>query len=525
MWWALAVAAAQELCNGVDDDGDGDVDEGPVVVGDDRDGDGFSASTALAPSCGSADLPAGDCADGDDSRFPVPGNESCNGTDGDCDGVVDDGACTCPVTSTDDHAWQVCSALLIQEEAADDCARSGWTLATPATADEQDQLERALGLFVTPYWIGLGDAEVEGRHEWIDGAALTFENWRYGEPENGGGPYTNEDCAEIEPTGEWDDQSCSDLQPYVCEARCSPRSWYEDADGDGLGGAWVADTCGRDDPRWVDNALDCDDADDTAPRVGYLDGDGDGVGVGAPLVGCAPLAPVSADCDDFDPAIAPGLPDVACDGVDQDCDGVDRRPDQDGDGRVCAQDCDDHDASVGVGAADVPCDGVDQDCLGGDWRPDADLDRAMCADDCDDLDPDRNRFAYDTPGDGVDQDCDGADGDLPELHTGALAHSGAEVPTGDDDTDGDGIPDDVEGTGDPDGDGVPNHLDLDSDGDGASDAAEGPEAAYDAGSVSRGAAPPPDFGFGCEHAPRGLSGALLFAALAARRRDRARSRP
>lgn len=40
------------------------------------------------------------------------------------------------------------------------------------------------------------------------------------------------------------------------------------------------------------------------------------------------------------------------------------------------------------------------------------------------------------------------------------------------DTDGDGIPDDVEGTGDTDGDGIPDYLDLDSDNDYVSDADE-----------------------------------------------------
>ena len=44
------------------------------------------------------------------------------------------------------------------------------------------------------------------------------------------------------------------------------------------------------------------------------------------------------------------------------------------------------------------------------------------------------------------------------------------------DSDGDGIPDDVEGVGDPDGDGKPNYLDDDSDGDGFSDEDEaGPD--------------------------------------------------
>ena len=41
-----------------------------------------------------------------------------------------------------------------------------------------------------------------------------------------------------------------------------------------------------------------------------------------------------------------------------------------------------------------------------------------------------------------------------------------------DDADGDGIPDSVEGSGDPDNDGIPNFLDTDSDGDGADDSVE-----------------------------------------------------
>ncbi len=40
------------------------------------------------------------------------------------------------------------------------------------------------------------------------------------------------------------------------------------------------------------------------------------------------------------------------------------------------------------------------------------------------------------------------------------------------DSDGDGIPDSIEGTGDADGDGTPNYLDLDSDDDGIPDAVE-----------------------------------------------------
>ncbi|MBE3123865.1 MAG: DUF5011 domain-containing protein, partial [Planctomycetes bacterium] len=69
----------------------------------------------------------------------------------------------------------------------------------------------------------------------------------------------------------------------------------------------------------------------------------------------------------------------------------------------------------------------------------------------------------DSDGDGIPNDVEGAgdpDGDgIPNYL--------------DTDSDGDGIPDAVEGTGDPDGDGMPNYLDVDSDGDSIPDADEG----------------------------------------------------
>ena len=64
------------------------------------------------------------------------------------------------------------------------------------------------------------------------------------------------------------------------------------------------------------------------------------------------------------------------------------------------------------------------------------------------------------PVDGGGDDAD-ASPDVPD----------PDVPSGDD-SDGDGIPDDVEGDGDADGDGIPNYLDDDSDGDGLPDADE-----------------------------------------------------
>ncbi|MCS6798670.1 MAG: VWA domain-containing protein [Myxococcota bacterium] len=72
---AIARSIADETCNGVDDDCDGVVDDGF-----DADGDGQT-------SCG------GDC-DDTQAAVRVGATEACNGVDDDCDGVVDPG-CEC----------------------------------------------------------------------------------------------------------------------------------------------------------------------------------------------------------------------------------------------------------------------------------------------------------------------------------------------------------------------------------------------------------------------------------------------
>jgi len=206
---------------------------------------------------------------------------------------------------------------------------------------------------------------------------------------------------------------------------CAPTTWYADRDGDRWGddtdvqqacgmpdGAWVAvggDCNDSDDRMWpggvelcdgVDN--DCDDSvdeDDAADAaVWYIDGDSDGVG--SDTVGGTACAVPSGgaaergDCDDTEPAAAPGLVEV-CDGVDNDCDGAtdDLDPDldlstatvwyvdEDGDGHgvsddtiaACsvpdgyaagAADCDDSNDRVSPGAAEVCDDGVDNNCDG-----------------------------------------------------------------------------------------------------------------------------------------------------------------
>lgn len=86
---------AQEICDGIDNNCDQQVDDGAdrLQLYLDNDGDGYGASTAADKlSCEVQDgwsIRAGDCADTDSNVRP-DAIEVCNGLDDDCNGVLDD---------------------------------------------------------------------------------------------------------------------------------------------------------------------------------------------------------------------------------------------------------------------------------------------------------------------------------------------------------------------------------------------------------------------------------------------------
>ena len=84
-WWCEGEVTPQpEVCNGLDDNCDGFIDEGCPVVCTDQDGDGYFKETGCSTAV--------DCNDYDSFTYPgAP--EICDGQDNNCDGNVDEGLC------------------------------------------------------------------------------------------------------------------------------------------------------------------------------------------------------------------------------------------------------------------------------------------------------------------------------------------------------------------------------------------------------------------------------------------------
>jgi len=475
--------AASEVCNGTDDDCDGDVDDDDATVDPasygtwyiDADGDGFGDNAASQQACiqppGTV-VDNSDCDDSDSAVNPAAA-EVCNAIDDDCDlDVDDDDSDVDPATfgtwyaDVDGDGFgdalspvQACvqpSGSVLDDTDCDDAL----VAVNPGAAEICNTIDDDC------------DGAIDAADPDIDPA--TFGQW-YGDSDGDGfGDPLVPVQACIQPPGVVaDNTDCNDLSAAV----------NPDADEVCNG---VDDDC--------DGLVDADDpsVDPTTEATWYLDSDGDGYGdSGISAVGCdAPGTNYvldDTDCDDSDAAVNPGA-NEACDGADNDCDGLvdDADPDADpttfgewftdadadgfGDAlapiQACDQpsgavedntDCNDSDAQVNPGASEI-CNGLDDDCdtLVDDdddnldpasaetWFPDRDDDGygdpaepvTACEapsgsvnndTDCDDTNASVHPAAAEVEGDGVDNDCDGVDA-VPD--TGEPVDDGAKVDTG-----------------------------------------------------------------------------------------------
>ena len=340
---------AEEVCNEIDDDCDGEVDG--VSATDvstwyiDTDSDGFGSDSAIEISCAQ---PTGyvadstDCDDLNDAKFP--GNtEVCDGFDNDCNDDVDGDDAVDRSTwyaDTDGDTFGDESVATVACDAPDgtvltggDCNDADASL-NPTTEWFQDSDSDSYGsASVTQVQCAQPDGYVRDATDCNDAADAAY-------------PGGTEVCDGLDNDCNGDtDGSDAQNQP----------TWYADTDGDDYGDPSVKQQQCASPDGYVTDSSDCDDTDaEINPDTEwYVDGDGDGYGAGDALVQCSVgdgYALLSADCDDSASSVYPTATQV-CDDVDHDCDGnVDF--DGDGDGLSAyscgGSDCDDTDADAGA---------------------------------------------------------------------------------------------------------------------------------------------------------------------------------
>lgn len=393
--------SASEVEDGVDNNCDGDVDEGTNAFDDD--GDGFSENN-------------GDCNDA--STDESPGNTEddlllcIDGLDNDCNTVSDD-----------------------QDPACVDFVDGDGDGQTPDEGDCND----------TDPSIYSGASEL--CEDFIDtdcdGDGTDFESDCSFQDDDGDGRTEDADCDDSDPdVYEGATEECDSGKDEDCDG---VQLDCNDVDSDGDGQTPNMGDCDDSDPdRFLGNPEncgsgkdeDCDgdiDLNDTECQ-GAVDLDGDDY-------------PGTTDCDDNNPAINPGAVEVCGNAVDEDCSGSTDDLDADKDGFIDAScggdDCNDGEKTVnpdGTELSVLECgDTFDNDCDG----------------DSDDLDTACVDF-YDVDGDGYCADpSDCADGSMPDDcdETAIGINPGAtEVANGFDD-DCDGAIDEGTDSFDDDGDG------------------------------------------------------------------------
>jgi hypothetical protein len=207
-----------EVCNGADDDCDASTPDGAddPEVGVPCDGPDADECEEGTTACAGGDVVCGD--ESGDSA------ETCDGTDEDCDGAIDEGAgCPCTRRTRMGRSYLFCGTGRDRRnfaEAAAFCAERGYGLVKIEDAAENEWVAAQIGAIDdADWWIGATDAAVEGTWLWLDGSAVTYENWRDEEPAGNG------DCVELDPgetvdgtPGSWNDVSCGGDKRFVCEA-------------------------------------------------------------------------------------------------------------------------------------------------------------------------------------------------------------------------------------------------------------------------------------------------------------------
>ena len=293
---------ADERCNGVDDDCDGEIDEADAIGTStfyaDTDGDGWGDPDQPTQACSEPPNFADNAEDCDDRNADISpsATELCStvGIDDDCDGSTDDpdavGATTV-YTDADGDGYGDPSTSSAACEPGEGTVDNG---------DDCDDADPGISPLAVEECNGVDD-DCDGEIDEPD--AIDASTWyadadadTYGDPES-----TTEACSQPEGYVA-DDQDCDDSSASVnpgADELCATEGVDDDCDGE-------IDEASATDVTWWYRDADSDSYGTSSTKTkqceqptGYVDNDD--------------------DCDDSDDSVHPGATEL-CNGVDDDCD-------------------------------------------------------------------------------------------------------------------------------------------------------------------------------------------------------------
>ena len=357
---------AIDLCNGIDNDCDGNIDEDALFTTYYVDNDGDTYGDQLDGGTTFCYVPAApyvldntDCNDADASINPGA-SEICNAMDEDCDGIADDGLTfdTYYADADGDTHGDAAVATTTCDGApmgyvsnSDDCDDADDTV-YPGVIDLCNGIDNDCdgnidddALFTTYYLDNDGDTygdQLDGGTTfcYVPAAPYVLDNTDCNDADASINPGASEICNAM-------DEDCDGVE----DDGLTFTTYYKDNDGDGFGdGTYgTATTCDGAPATYVADNTDCEDfndainpaaievcnfIDDNCSGISdeglpiftfYQDADGDNFGNPlATLEACGPYGAMwisnNEDCDDTNDAVYPGATEI-CDGLDNNCDG------------------------------------------------------------------------------------------------------------------------------------------------------------------------------------------------------------
>jgi len=291
--------SADEACNTVDDDCDGELNESDaidvMIWFIDEDGDQYGDDSEIAVACeapaGFVSM-AGDC-DDEASEIHPAAVEICDGIDNNCDGQKDG------PNAEDASLWYL------------DLDQDGFGTQLYENNVGCVQYEDADADTVICEWV----ASCSGLPGYVPNSGDCDDSDLMVNPDQ------HEVCDDVDNdcNGEIDEATALDAV-----------MWYADIDDDGFGDPeeeWV--TCEADPAGYVLDGTDCNDADSNVnpgaqdTPYDWIDNDCDGMDIiDVDGDGHAALSVGGDDCDDEDDSVNPSTVEIVGDDIDQNCDGV-----------------------------------------------------------------------------------------------------------------------------------------------------------------------------------------------------------